>query len=108
MTDRGAFRVPRPQPREAETQHTWDSLVFALLYPVLFEHDPLRHVDRIIEAVIAPRALGASPDDYRQAIADGRADGRALTDVFAGLLGLSHSEDTMWQVLDAIDARLAV
>ena len=110
MTDRGGFRVPPIDARQGRTnetrQQTWDSLVFALLYPVLFEPEPIRHVDRIIEAVVAPRALGASPEDYRRAIADGRVNGRALVDVFAGLLGLPHSEQTLWRVLNAIEAAI--
>jgi hypothetical protein len=110
MTDRGGFRVPpigAQAGRANEThQQTWDSLVFALLYPVLFEQEPMRHVDRVIQAVVAPRALGASPEDYRRAIADGRVSGRALADVFAGLLGLAHSEETMWGFLNAIEERL--
>ena len=106
MTNLGGFGVPSIGPREPR-QQTWDSLVFALLFPVLNEQDPMRHVDRVITGVATARALGASPEDYRRAIADGRVNGRPLADVFAGMLGLPHTEETMWRFLDAIEERLA-
>jgi hypothetical protein len=105
--DRGAFAVPPVDRSSDETRRqAWDSLVFALIYPVLSEPEPVLHVERVMEAVIERRALGASPEDYRRAIAEARGSVQPLTAVLSGLLTLPHTDDTLWRFLDAIERRL--
>lgn len=44
-------------------------LIRALLYPIQFEQQPEAGIKRVFEQVIAANALGASEEDYRNAIA---------------------------------------
>jgi hypothetical protein len=87
-------------------QPTWDSLVFALLYPVLFDPDPNVRIDAVIRDVVGGQRLGATPAQYLKAIEDARASGEDLSVKFEGLLALPHSDGTIWRYLSEIERRL--
>lgn len=89
------------------SQRGWDSLVLALLYPVLFDRDPNIRVDAVIRDVVGGRRLGATPSEYLQAIRDARASQEDLSVKFAGLLALPHSDEAIWRYLFEIERRLA-
>ena len=75
----------------------------ALLYPVIFEHDPIEAVDRVLDVVVHARALRSSPEDYLAAIdAALRSD-----DDLATLLPQPHSDAAVRRFLEALRSRLS-
>lgn len=87
-------------------RHDWDSLVLALLYPVLYEKRPLDGVDRTMRAVVEERALGAAARDYLAAVRRALSSSEPLSARFGPLLVVPHSEDAIREYLAEIARRL--
>jgi hypothetical protein len=76
-------------------------LIRALLYPVLFERHIMDGVERARRVVI-DRALGGTPDDYREAIRSALASASPLCQFGSEL----HSEQEIREYLGEIARRL--
>jgi hypothetical protein len=74
----------------------------ALLYPVIFDHDPIESVDRVLDGVVRSRALRSSPEDYLAAIDAALASDEDL----ATLLPQPHSDTAVRRYLEALRSRL--
>ena len=46
----------------------WRAALRAVLYPILFEKEPVDGIDRVIVQVVDRRALGLTREEYRDAI----------------------------------------
>lgn len=78
-------------------------LIAGLLYPVIFERDPMDGVSRALEVVVAARAMKASPEDFLAAVRAGLASATEL----AKLLPQPHSEESVRRYLVEIERRLS-
>ena len=78
------------------------SLIRALLYPILFEKNPLDAIDHVWQIVVEREALSAAPVEYLTAIRNGLAGETSL----GTLLPQSHTEASIREFLAAIAARL--
>jgi hypothetical protein len=83
-------------------QPDWMPLLRATIYVVQFEADPIQAIDRVVAQVIEPRALGATRQVYRDALAQALANNDAL----ATLIPQSHSEATIRQYVALLYQRL--
>jgi hypothetical protein len=73
-----------------------------LLYPVIFEHDPVEAVDRVLDGVARARTLQLSPEHDRAAI-----DAALLSDEdLATLPPQPHSDTAVRRFLEALQNRL--
>ena len=75
----------------------------ALLYPVIFDHDPIESIDRVLDVVVRSRALRSSPSDYLAAINAALGSHEDL----ATLLPQPHSDAAVRQYLEALRSRLS-
>jgi hypothetical protein len=80
----------------------WEGYIRALIYPVQFDADPRDGLDRVFESVIAPRALGAGPAEYLEAVRSALASETRLSE----LLPQDHDEATIRTYLAAVAERL--
>jgi hypothetical protein len=78
------------------------SLIRALMYPVQFDANPLDAVDCVMEVVVAPGALDATPAEYRAGIRE--ALGGA--DRLSTLLPQDHSEEVIRAYLAEVAHRI--
>ena len=83
-------------------QPDWMPLLRAVIYVVQFEADPIQAIDRVFAQVIEPGALGATPQAYRDALAQALASDEAL----ATLIPQPHSETTIRQYVALLYQRL--
>jgi hypothetical protein len=74
-----------------------------LLYPVIFEHDPIQSVDRVLDGVVRSRALRSSPEDYLAAIDAALGSDEDL----ATLLPQPHADAAVRRYLEALRSRLS-
>jgi hypothetical protein len=77
-------------------------LIRALLYPVLFEKRPLSGLEQVLRFVVDKKALGATSDDYREAIRSALASEVPL-DQFGSEV---HSEQEIREFLREVIRRL--
>ncbi len=77
--------------------------ICALLYPVIFEHDPIERIDRVLDVVVRARALHASPEEYRVAIDAALGSDEDL----ATMLPQPHSDAAVRRYLEALRSRLS-
>ena len=77
--------------------------VRALLYPVIFEHDPIEGIDRVLDVVVHARALRSSPEDYLAAIDAALGSDEDL----ATLVPQPHSDAAVRQYLEELRSRLS-
>jgi hypothetical protein len=71
------------------------ALIWALLYPIQFEKDPRRGIERVMLHVVAKRAPSVSLDDYVRVIAAGLESDESLS----ALIPHSHNEETVREYL---------
>jgi hypothetical protein len=84
------------------TEDQWPGYIRRLLYPVLFEADPVNGLDRVLTHVVYKRGTEATPQDYLAAIRLALASEQALVD----LLPQRHTEETIRRFLSALQRRL--
>jgi len=77
-------------------------LIRALIYPVQFDPRPLDGVDRVIDTVVKPGSLGATPEEYRAGIHEALAS----ADRLSSLIPQDHSEDVIRQYLAEVARRI--
>lgn len=77
--------------------------ICALLYPVIFERDPIERIDRVLDVVVRARALHASPEEYRVAIDAALGSDEDL----ATMLPQPHSDAAVRRYLEALRSRLS-
>ena len=77
-------------------------LVRALIYPVQFDENPLEAVDRVIDTVVKPRSLDATPEEYRAGIHEALTRADRLSD----LIPQDHSEDVIRKYLAEVARRI--
>lgn len=82
----------------------WKGLMRGLLYGIIFKANPLDAVDRTIWDTIDGHALGASPQEYLDAIVIALESNEAL----AELLPQDHSEQVIRSFLAEVQRRLEV
>ena len=82
----------------------WRPYIRALIYPVQFEPEPLRGIDRVLELVVGRSALDASPAVYLAAVRAALASNVRL----AELIPQDHSETAIRELLTEVERRLAV
>ena len=83
---------------------TWP--IWALLYPIIFEKRPLNAVDRVLELVVNAGALGTTPQEYLIAVRQALASQERLSEKYADLLVVRHSEEDIREYLAEIEHRL--
>lgn len=93
----GTRMAGQPPPFDKRKQ----GLIRALLYPVLFERHIMDGVERALRVVI-DRALGGTPDDYREAIRSALTSASPLCQSGSEL----HSEQEIREFLEEIARRL--
>jgi hypothetical protein len=81
----------------------WKPYIRALIYPIQFEVNPVEGVDRVIEFVVVPGALGATPAVYLDSVHRALASCTAL----ARLIPQDHREATIRQFLAEVERRIA-
>lgn len=84
------------------TSHPWIGKIRALLYPVLYEADPMPSIDRVLEVVVDRGALDATPQEYREAL-QAALESREQLSV---LLSDNHSEEVVRAFLAGLAERL--
>jgi hypothetical protein len=57
----------------------WTPLIRACLYVVMFEHDPLLSVDRVIQMIRNGKLLAGTPEEYAQAIREALSSDAVLS-----------------------------
>jgi hypothetical protein len=77
-------------------------LIRALLYPILFQENPLEAVDRVLKTVVDRQALGATPAEYLEAVRNALASESLLGEI----LPQPHSEKTLREFLAKVANRL--
>jgi hypothetical protein len=87
-----------------EELEDWRPYIRALIYPVQFEPEPVRGIDRVLKFVVRSGALDASPAVYLAAV---RA-ALASNDRLAELIPQDHSETAIRELLTELERRLAV
>ena len=83
-------------------QHEWMPLLRAVIYVVQFDADPTQAIDRVIAQVIEAGALGATREEYRDALALALASDEAL----ATLIPQPHSEAIIRKYAALLSGRL--
>jgi hypothetical protein len=83
------------------TARAWAGYIRALLYPVIFETNPVDGLDRVIEVVVDRGPVG-TPDDFLGAVAAALAS----TDDLSALLPQDHSDQEIREFLRELAQRL--
>ena len=84
------------------TQEIQLNLILGVLYPTITVDDPMDQLDHVMRGVIGRNALGASPDEYLQAIRAALASDLVLSD----LIEPYHTEADVRRFLSAVQSRL--
>lgn len=85
-------------------QNNWKRLIHGLLYTIMFERNPLDAVERTIMGTIDGHALGASPQEYLNAMGIALESNESL----AELLPQDHSEQVIRSFLTEVKRRLEI
>lgn len=78
-------------------------LIRMLLYPVIFEHDPVEGVDRVFDIVVHGGVGNSTPEQYRAAVDAALSSDEDL----AALLPQPHSDAIVRRYLEALRSRLS-
>jgi hypothetical protein len=78
------------------------SLIRGLIYPIQFETNPVKGIDRVMSQVINAGALGATPEEYLNAVRSGLESKEQLSD----LIPQNHSEQVIRGYLKQVRDRL--
>lgn len=85
---------------------TREHLLQALLYPVLFEQEPLDGVERALTMVVGAQALDATRAEYLEAVRTALNSSGDLSAEFAYFLAVPHSDQTIRRYLAEIERRI--
>ena len=77
-------------------------LVRALLYPVQFEVEPERGIDRVVQSVVLRKALKATSSDYQRAIKTALESDEMLSKI----IPQDHDEGTTRNYLTQLSGKL--
>ncbi len=81
----------------------WKPPIRALIYPVQFEADLLKHVDFVVKSVMQDRVLETSPERYLASIRTALSSQVRLSE----LIPQPHSEEKIRRFLSEVEKRLA-
>lgn len=77
-------------------------LIRGLIYPIQFDRDPLNGIDRVLDVVVARRALDADPADYAAAVTGALSSAEVLSE----LIPQPHPEPVIRAYLKELRKRL--
>ena len=87
-----------------ENSNDWRPLIRALLYPIIFEAQPHRSVDRVVHDIVDQEALGMTKPQYQAAIQQALKSSEELCQLLP--LAMNQSEATIRDYLEGIAERL--
>ncbi len=87
-----------------ESSDEWHSLIRALLYPIIFEAQPRKSVDRVVRDIIDREALGMTKPHYQVAIQHALVSSEELCQLIP--LAMNQSEATIRDYLEGIAEQL--
>jgi imidazolonepropionase-like amidohydrolase len=92
--------------KNTKPKKDWGTLVFLLLYPIIFENNPMDGVERTLMVTVDTRALDATPKEYLAAVREAIKTKEKLSEKYAFLLRGAFSEEVIRQYLAELERRL--